>query len=136
MSRMIENIEWPKRREDITFLILSYKIKVIEELNVNFPKDIDNPLIIAKSFASGEISLEQYNECYENTFDYIDKKFGFRNFDQETLIYRLGLNLLSAHENHDELTVAIDWFIDLIARIGLDLSCGEKIMNKYFTFKE
>lgn len=129
------NIIWPKTNDEITKLILSFMIQVVENLNIRFPKELDNTLVVAKSFLKGDIQLSEYEKARDCCWKYVDDRNAVREFGKtDILLARLGISLLSANNDPGEAGEKLAWFFEVLDYLKIDTDDAEKLMAEHFSF--
>ncbi|MYM59087.1 hypothetical protein GTG28_07615 [Vibrio sp. OCN044] len=117
-------------------LLLNFMIKVIEPMSISFPSEVNNPLETARLFLKGDLSAKEYDQACNLCWEYIDNRNAIRIFNEEDiLLARLGISLLSANKDLHEAGEKLDWFFQVLDYLNVDTSCAEELMTNYFSFR-
>lgn len=131
----ISNINWPNNSEDRVALYLRFMLLVIDDLDINFPEELGDPVGIAKSFLLGDVSRKFYDDSSATYWRYIETKDALREFsDKKILLARLAISLLSANKDVEEMGEKLSWFFEVLDYLGLDSDKALNTMRQHFTF--
>lgn len=133
----ISKIIWPKAEDEIMKLYLSFIIKVLELIQIRFTAELNDPLQLGKKFLAGEVSESEYAEGAALCWAYLDDRDALRNFnDQDILLARLGISLLSANKDFDQMGEKLAWFFEILDSMKVDIDPLLEIMRQYFEFED
>ena len=131
----ISNIKWPEDKNEITKLYLSFMIKVLEALAFKFPPKLGSPLEVAKALLVDMSKEDQYHDCLEASWNFVDESDAIRDFeDRDILSARLAISLLSADKNLTEIGEKLAWFFEVLDHMGIDLDMPLELMRQHFEF--
>lgn len=133
-------IIWPNSNREKINLFLSYQLKVIKELKIDFIKHSDNPIKFAELFLSNNLIQSELICQVEYWWEILNSReteIGIRNSnDAKVIEARIALGLLPVNESYvSDIDFSLSWFLQLLEKGGYDLDVPELIMSQMFSFK-
>ena len=131
----ISQIKWPQNRDEKVKLYLSFMVKSVEKLNIKFPDKLADPIYIAHEFLGNNIQEKDYSRYADEYWNYIDTRNAVQEFkERDVLAARLGICLLSANRNLDEVSYGLAWFFEVLDYLKINLEPHRKLMREHFEF--
>ncbi|PSF05911.1 hypothetical protein C7H09_12425 [Marinobacter fuscus] len=118
-------------------LYLSFLIKVLDTLELDFPEELNNPVLLARKFLNDEASESDYEKGAELCWAYIDDRDAIRNFsDRDILLARIGTSVLSANKDLDQAGKKLAWFFEVLDFLKVNIDAPLEMMRNHFDFED
>jgi len=132
----IGSILWPLDKREAVNLYLGFLIKIVEYFGFRFSSDGPDPISISKAYIAGTVSEQDYRECANVWWAYLDGSGAIRNLtDEDALLARIAICLLSVtKEDAEELGEHLSWFFEVLEQVGVDIDKPIDMMVNHFKF--
>lgn len=116
-------------------LYLECCIVVAKALDISFPENMVDPIVLTEKVLNGELSeTERWLEA-ENLRSTIESRGWLRNFrDREPLLVKLALCFLDVQEkdvNIESFGNSFEIFVEILYSLGLDVYKAESIIEEF-----
>ena len=126
-------IMWPSSPRESMVLLVSFQIKALYALKINFDGCSVDPVKIANDYMACIISFAEYELEAKKWWNFLDTSGYLRNFkDTEALTARLAICLLNNRLTESDLSEHVDWFFELLNMMGKDTEVVRSIMHSHF----
>lgn len=132
----IGRIVWPASPEAACRHYVTFAVKVIEPLGIEFPESLPNPLAAASDYIAGTLAESAYRQEMVSWWGYIDSVGGVREFQRrEALIARLALCLFAFPDSADQLGEYVSWLFVVLSKLDVDVGPAETLRLRYFEYR-
>jgi hypothetical protein len=138
MSLSINSIIWPKDNLAAQRHYVSYMIKVLSSLEIEYAGWERNPVHFVEGYIAGRCTSEQCRAEAIAWWSYIDSRGESRELrDPQVLMARLAICLLSIDEGKvGSLGESLSWFIEVLGFMGKNTRTAITIMAEHFEFQQ
>lgn len=138
MSLSINSIIWPKDNLAAQRHYVSYMIKVLSSLEIEYAGWERNPVHFVEGYIAGRCTSEQCRAEAIAWWSYIDYRGESRELrDPQVLMARLAICLLSIDEDKvGSLGESLSWFIEVLGFMGKNTRTAITIMAEHFEFQQ
>ncbi|MFK7971545.1 MAG: hypothetical protein AB8F95_14335 [Bacteroidia bacterium] len=133
----INDIKWPADKKDAVKHLVSFQLKVLERLEIDFGEYKHDPIFLVKSYIENEIIANDYGSQVDIWWGFLEKNDKLRDFQsRDALMARIAISLLSVKEEIvADIGDHLSWFLELIFMLDKD-GGAVGMMKAYFKFDQ